>query len=191
MKKEKTMGKLAGSIILEKEGNCLDKEINELILPHRKAMYVRALQLCKDPDLAEDLVQDTIFFGIKNIHQIKDRSRSKFWLSIILKNQFLKECGRSKKIEYWDDSELSEKRVDESLPEKEFFEEESDEEIRFLVEILEDHLKAPLKMYHFQNLSYKKISQKLDIPIGTVMSRISRARGHLKNKLLECQELLN
>jgi RNA polymerase sigma-70 factor, ECF subfamily len=169
----------------------IQSETEKLILPHRKAMYVRALQLCQDPDTAEDLVQDTFFLGIKYLNQLKDRSKSKFWLSIILRNQFFKECARNKKIESWNDTELSENQIDEKLPEDDLFENQYCEGIRFLVESLGDRLKTPLKMFHFQNLSYMEISTKLDIPIGTVMSRISRARRHLKLKLLDEQGFLN
>jgi RNA polymerase sigma-70 factor, ECF subfamily len=77
------------------------------------------------------------------------------------------------------------------LPEDDLFENEYCEEIRFLVESLADRLKTPLKMFHFQNLTYMEISTKLDIPIGTVMSRISRARRLLKFKLLDGQGLPN
>lgn len=169
----------------------IQSETEKLILPHRKAMYVRALQLCQDPDTAEDLVQDTFFLGIKYLNQLKDRSKSKFWLSIILRNQFFKECAKNKKMESWDGAELPENRVDEKLPEDDLFTDEYSAEIRFLVESLDERLKTPLKMFHFQNLSYIEISSELDIPIGTVMSRISRARSRLKRKILDEQGLLN
>ncbi len=183
------MDKMEGGYFDRNSEKALESE--KLILPHEKAMYVRALQLCKDPDAAEDLVQDTFFLGIKYINQLKEKSKSKGWLSIILKNQFFKECSRNKKWEIWDYEDLANNFVDENLPEKEFLEEEGDRSLKNLVESLEEYLKTPLKMFHFQNLPYREISLRLNIPIGTVMSRISRARGRLKDKLVEERGWLN
>ena len=148
------MEKMVEGALDQNSEKFIQSETEKYILPHRRTMYVRALQLCQDPDTAEDLVQDTFFLGIKYLNQLKDRSKSKFWLSIILRNQFFKECARNKKIENWSDTELSKNRVDENLPEDDLFEDENCEEIRFLVESLSERLKAPLKMFHFQNLSY-------------------------------------
>ncbi len=185
------MDRIAANSEVLNEEEKIDSEILELILPHKKAMYVRALQLCQDPDLAEDLVQDTFFLGIKYIYQIKDRSKSKFWLAMILKNQFFKECAKNKRVEYWGDSELAENRVDEKLPEDDLLEREKNKEAMFLIEELEDHLRTPLKLFHLKKLSYKEIAFKMRVPMGTVMSRISRARRHLRKKYLDCQELKN
>ena len=80
------MEKMVEGALDQNSEKFIQSETEKLILPHRKAMYVRALQLCQDPDTAEDLVQDTFFLGIKYLNQLKDRSKSKFWLSIILRN---------------------------------------------------------------------------------------------------------
>lgn len=74
---------------------------------------------------------------------------------------------------------------DENIPEKTFLENELDQNIRFNVEKLSDRLKVPLKLFYFHHMSYKEISEKLVIPIGTVMSRIARAKSNLKEKFLE------
>ncbi len=166
-------------------------EIERLILPHRKLMFNRALKLCKNPDFAEDLVQEAVYLGMKNIKQLKDHSKSKYWLLTILTNQFFKEYSKKKITESGNDEEYLCNLLDKKFPEKEFLEEELDQEIRFLVESLEEKLRTPIKMFYFQNFLYREISVELNIAIGTVMSRISRAKACLKMKLLERSDFLN
>ncbi len=166
-------------------------DVEQLVLPHRKSIFSRALQLCRDPDVAQDLVQQTIIQGIINIRQLRDRAKSKYWLLSILKNQFFMEYSRSKKIDYGNDEKTLHYMLDENSTENDFLEAEQEQELHFLIESLEEHLRIPLQMFYFQSFSYKKISAELDIPIGTVMSRISRAKACLKMKLLRRPESIN
>ncbi|MGV7222206.1 MAG: RNA polymerase sigma factor [Nitrospinales bacterium] len=159
-------------------------DIEHLVLKHSKSMHIRALQLCKNPDKAEDLVQETVFHGIKNLYQLKDRSKSKYWLLTILKNQYFKEYGDKKRLEKWGNDEKDEYLLDENIPEKLFLDRELCHNIHLMIEKLADHLKTPLEMFYFHNLSYKETSDKLRIPIGTVMSRIARAKAQLKKIIL-------
>ncbi len=164
--------------------NFATNTIESIILPHQKSIFNRALQLCRDVDFAEDLVQETILYGIKNFCQLRDREKCKYWLLAILKNLFLKEVLRNKK---WDNRELTnfvDKLVTNKFPEKEILAEEIVRELRFIIEGLEERLKILIQLFYFQNLSYKEIADKLDIPIGTVMSRLSRAKLYLKGELL-------
>lgn len=161
------------------------KAIDHLILRHRASMYKKAIYLCRNSDQAEDLVQETLFHGIKYLYQLKDHSKSKLWMLTILKNQYFKIYSQAKKLERWGKEERDEYMSDENIPEKTFLENELDQNIRFNVEKLSDRLKVPLKLFYFHHMSYKEISEKLVIPIGTVMSRIARAKSNLKEKFLE------
>ncbi len=157
--------------------------IESIILPHQKSIFNRALQLCRDVDFAEDLAQETILYGIKNICQLRDQDKCKYWLLAILKNLFLKEILRNKKLDNRDLANFADKLVTNKFPEKEILAEEIIRELRFIIEGLEERLKILIKLFYFQNLSYKEIADKLDIPIGTVMSRLSRAKIYLKGEL--------
>ncbi|NIQ02412.1 MAG: hypothetical protein GWM98_20160, partial [Nitrospinaceae bacterium] len=59
---------------------------HQCLLPHSGVMYRSAYRLCMNKQDAEDLVQETFFFAIKNFHQLKDRTKSKYWLFSILRN---------------------------------------------------------------------------------------------------------
>ncbi len=158
--------------------------IESIILPHRKSIFNRALQLCRDVDFAEDLVQETILYGIKNFCQLRDQEKCKYWLLAILKNLFLKEILRSKRIDNREIASFVDKLVTNKFPEKEILAEEIIRELKFIIEGLEERLKILIKLFYYQNLSYREIAEKLDIPIGTVMSRLSRAKLYLKGELL-------
>ena len=159
-------------------------KIESIILPHRKSIFNRALQLCRDVDFAEDLVQETILYGIKNFCQLRDQEKCKYWLLAILKNLFLKEVLRNKRLDNRDFTNFVDKLVTNKFPEKEILADEIIRELRFIIEGLEERLKILIQLFYFQNLSYKEIADKLDIPIGTVMSRLSRAKLYLKGELL-------
>jgi RNA polymerase sigma-70 factor (ECF subfamily) len=158
--------------------------IESIILPHRKSIFNRALQLCRDVDFAEDLVQETILYGIKNFCQLRDQEKCKYWLLAILKNLFLKEVLRNKRLDNREFTNFVDKLVTNKFPEKEILADEIIRELRFIIEGLEERLKILIQLFYFQNLSYKEIADKLDIPIGTVMSRLSRAKIYLKGELL-------
>ena len=158
--------------------------IESIILPHRKSIFNRALQLCRDVDFAEDLVQETILYGIKNFCQLRDQEKCKYWLLAILKNLFLKEVLRNKRLDNREFTNFVDKLVTNKFPEKELLADEIIRELRFIIEGLEERLKILIQLFYFQNLSYKEIADKLDIPIGTVMSRLSRAKLYLKGELL-------
>ncbi len=151
----------------------------KLIVPFRSAVYTRALQLCRDADHAEDLTQDTMLHGLLNFSQLRNTSKSKYWLFAILLNLYRKDYSKNKKfikVNYMDfDNHLT----DGSCLERECLQDEVSSKVRSQVEGLEVHLRTPLQLFYFRQFSYKQISRELKIPIGTVMSRIYRGRRSL------------
>lgn len=149
-----------------------------------------AMKLARDRDLAEDLVQETFFFALKNFHQLRDRNKSKYWLFSILRNLFLKNLEKRKN---WIEVEFD--AVCESLhdknkmnPEHDFFEAELKNSIQCALDTLDERLKFPVILFYFEGRSYKEIGAILSIPIGTVMSRIARAKVYLKRELVKNQD---
>lgn len=67
--------------------------------------------------------------------------------------------------------------------EQEYLDDETARSIRLVLETLEPRLKLPIQMFYFEKKSYKEIASSMDLPIGTVMSRIARAKVNLKRKL--------
>jgi RNA polymerase sigma-70 factor, ECF subfamily len=159
------------------------KSAEKLVFPFRNTVYARALQLCRDADHAEDLTQNTMLQGMINLSQLKTPAKSKYWLFAILLNFYRKDYSKEKNFEKVDYTGWANSLAGRSCLEKEYLEDEVSREVRLRVENLEAHLRAPIQLYYFQQFSYKEISEELKIPMGTVMSRIFRARKSLVTRL--------
>lgn len=160
-----------------------NEDIEEFITPHEKMILAKALQLSRDMEMAEDLAQETIHQGIIKFWQLRDRTKCKYWLLTILRNLFFKEINNKKRIVYWDDAVIANQLVDKSTPEIEFLSHEATSGVQNVVDGLSDFLRLPIQLFYFENFSYKAISEELDIPMGTVMSRIYRGKKQLQVKL--------
>jgi RNA polymerase sigma-70 factor, ECF subfamily len=157
------------------------------IYPHSSIILGSAYKLARDRDLAEDLVQETFYYALKNFHQLRDRTKCKYWLFSILRNLFLKTAEKRKN---WIEVEFD--AVCESFhdnnkmnPEHDFLQSEIKNNIQCALDTLDERLKFPIILFYFEGRSYKEIAAILNIPIGTVMSRIARAKVYLKRELIE------
>ena len=159
------------------------ENFTKYLLPNAEVMYRVAFRLCKSSQGAEDLVQETYYLALKNFHQLKDPERSKYWLFAILRNVFLKDIEKSKsRIEVEFDSVCHSLRNKTHL-ENEILEDEFKKIVRSALDKLDGKLREPIRLFYFEGHSYQDISSSLKIPIGTVMSRIARAKVHLKRDL--------
>lgn len=157
---------------------------DKYLLPHAPVIYRSAFRLCGHRQSSEDLVQETYFYAIKNFGQLKDRGKSKYWLFAILRNLFLKDVEKNKnRIEIEFDA-VCETLHSNIHPENEFLREEVRRCIQSALNKLDERLRGPIRMFYFDGLSYQEIADQLGIPIGTVMSRIARAKVYLKRDLV-------
>ena len=164
-----------------------DEEFKACTYPHMKLLYNVALKYCGNVFDAEDIVQESYMMAFHKFHQLRDKSRSKPWLLKILRNNFLKSYHKNKS-----QKRLKEPDYIEFL--KSSMKKESAEQIlekvsdRQLVEKamaqLPEKYQAVLWLYYMDDMLYKEIAAALEIPIGTVMSRLTRAREGLKNILV-------
>ena len=168
--------------------NLSDREsrnkFEKYLLPHAAVLYRVAFRLCKTSHGAEDLLQEAYYLALKNLDQLKDLGKSKYWLFAILRNVFLKDIEKSKhRVEIEFDSVCYALRNDTHL-ENELLKDEAKNNIQSALSKLDQNLREPIRLFYFEGLSYKEISKTLDIPIGTVMSRIARAKVYLKRDLV-------
>ncbi len=157
---------------------------NEYLLPHAAVIYRSAYRLCGTSQGSEDLVQETYYIALKNFDQLKDRAKSKYWLFAILRNLFLKDIEKNKnKIEIEFEAVCG--TLHSNIhPENEFLNNEVKQYIQSAMSKLDERLREPIRLFYFEGLSYQEISDQLNIPIGTVMSRIARAKVYLKRHLV-------
>ncbi|WP_018970317.1 RNA polymerase sigma factor [Rubritalea marina] len=155
-------------------------EFEELVDSHYQALYRFGFSLAKNPDRAADLVQQTFCVWAQKGHQLKDRSKAKTWLFTTLYREFLGHTKRSKRYAEEDISEM-----DHQLPIVEHDNARSIDAKRAveLLQELDETYRAPLSLFFLQQHSYKEIAEILDVPIGTVMSRISRGKEQLRTKV--------
>jgi RNA polymerase sigma-70 factor (ECF subfamily) len=139
---------------------------------------------------AEDMVQETFYTAFKSFHQLRNESKCKSWLFTILRNIYLKELrqkGRMREVEYGEDSDYVsylEEAADPFDMEKTFEKNMESSRIQHILNGLPEKYKSPLLLCYMEDMSYKEISDILDIPMGTVMSRLARGKTLLKKELL-------
>ena len=157
-------------------------EFEELVDAHYQPLYRFGFSLAKDPDRAADLVQQTFCIWAEKGHQLKDRSKAKTWLFTTLYREHL---GHARRSTRYPERELSE--AEHQLPGHEPDARRKMDGWRAveLLGALDETFRAPLTLFYLQQHSYKEIAGILDVPIGTVMSRISRGKGQLRRKMLD------
>lgn len=155
-------------------------EFEQLVDAHYQGLFRFALSLTKDADRASDLVQQTYCIWAEKGHQLRDRGKAKTWLFTTLHREFLAQARRAVRF---DDREFEE--VARELPAEEHGGERQMDGRRALELLgsLDETFRAPLTLFYLQQHSYKEIAEILGIPIGTVMSRISRAKEILRRQM--------
>ncbi len=130
---------------------------------------------------AEDLTQETMFSAYKSFNQLKDKQKCKSWMFSILRNNYLRMVSKNKKTKH----ESIDDHIDDVYEESnlDYFKEFSNEHLHKTLKIFPEKYKTPLLLFYFSDFSYKRIADIMEIPIGTVMSRIARAKVHLRKNL--------
>ena len=157
-------------------------------------LYAAALRLTRSPNDAEDLVQDTYLKAFRAAGQFRPGTNLRAWLFTILQNTF-RNMRRDRGRDPVDvDSEAVERvPVGSELPdpERRLLDSVMDEDVRQALDALPPAFREAVWMRDVDELSYQDIAAALDVPIGTVMSRISRGRRLLLQQLRERREQAN
>ncbi|MDH3296935.1 MAG: sigma-70 family RNA polymerase sigma factor [Gemmatimonadota bacterium] len=166
-------------------------EFESEALPHLDALFGLALRLTGgDEPRAEDLVQDTILKAYRSWDRFETGTNCRAWLMTILRNTFINEFRRLKSrpaaVEF---EEIAERPPSDAMyeadPEGRIFERIIDTEVIAAIEELPDDFRIPIVLSDLEGLAYQEIADLLDIPVGTVKSRLFRARKRLQGRLYE------
>lgn len=154
--------------------------IRQLVQDHYEVVYRFAYRLSGSSVDAEDLTQQAFTIACRKLEQLREQDRARSWLFTIVRHAYVKTLHRRaapfSALE--SEPEPVEKRSSLELPEH------IDEELlQAALRDLPETFRTPLLLFFFDDLSYKEIAQKLEVPIGTVMSRLSRAKAFLKERL--------
>lgn len=159
-------------------------------LPHLDSLYRMALRLTGDSSRAEDLVQETMLKAYRAWSQFRPGTNARAWLLTILRNTFINEYRRRKREPIAVDLEAVEpyaifRDAEQVDPEGAFFAQIVDERVLQAIDHLPPDFREVLALSDMENLSYAEIAETLDIPVGTVKSRLFRARRQLQAELYE------
>lgn len=166
-----------------------DKEF----LPHIHSMYNFGYRLTLDRDDAKDLVQDTYFKAYRFIESFQRGTNAKAWLFRILKNSFIndyrKKVKEPNKVDYQEvESYYNSDDVDRQITPDlrvEALQDMIGDEISNALNALDVDFRTVIILCDLEGFKYEEMAKILDIPIGTVRSRLHRARQLLKEKLSE------
>lgn len=169
-----------------------DTHFESEVFSHKDALMAHALRLTRNEKDAEDLVQDTLIKACRNSDKFEAGTNCKAWLCRIMTNEFISQYRHThRERECVDKNE----ELNENLPDtKDFYYEDSkydensddfSDEVSSALQTVPDDFRAIIVMADLQDQSYREISEKLSIPIGTVMSRLFRGREILRKKLHE------
>jgi RNA polymerase sigma-70 factor, ECF subfamily len=164
----------------------LSSTFEQLALPLLNSAYNFAYWLAQDRDNAEDLVQETYLKAFRAFRSFQPGTNFRAWIFQILKNTFLNSCSDAKRVNTIPlDSEgvLSELPVNSSSAESTLLERVGSDRIRRAIEELPIAFREVILLRDVEGASYREISQILSIPIGTVMSRLARARKLVRELL--------
>lgn len=151
-----------------------------------EGMRPRLLRLayawCHDIDLSNDLVQEALIKSLTHSSQLRDEDAMESWLFSILNN-----CWRDylrAKREFSDIAELDECIFDPAPgPEKQYASRQTTTRVRNAIAALPLAQRQVITLVDIEELSYAEVARILDVPVGTIMSRLSRARQALKSGL--------
>jgi RNA polymerase sigma-70 factor (ECF subfamily) len=169
----------------------------EEALPHLDAVYRFALRLSGAPDLAEDLVQETFLRAFKSWGQYTQGTAAKSWLFTICRNVFLRRRERTQRHD-----EIVTENVGRSGPgpspinpvwtsvlgvdpEGEFFDSIVDDRIVEAIEALPEEYRTAVVLSDIEGLPYAEIAELMEVPVGTVKSRLFRGRRQLQQVLYD------
>jgi RNA polymerase sigma-70 factor (ECF subfamily) len=157
-----------------------DVEFERLVEEFYMPLYRFGLSLSRKESDAVDLTQHTFLTWAVKGHQLRDPSKVKTWLFTTLYRQFLAEKRRAAHfVDTEEETEFVEpphfspsiaNAIDANIVQK-------------ALHALEDRYRAPVTLFYMQQHSYREIAEILEIPIGTVMSRISRGKAEMRQSL--------
>ena len=156
-------------------------EFAELVDAQYQPLYRFGYSLTRCPERAADLVQETFCIWAEKNAQLKDRSKAKTWLFTTLHREFL---GQRRKMARFSDEPLDEGIATEPSPDDGADRQMDGHRAVELLGEMDEMYRAPLALFYLQQHSYKEIAEILDVPIGTVMSRLSRGKDMLRKRMV-------
>src|SRR5438128_11480336 len=154
--------------------------VEKLVDEHYRSLYRYAYRLSGSAADADDLTQEAFCKAQACWSQLRDHSRARPWLFQILRNAFLHKRRTEQNHPCISLEGIDEVpgRLPEPLPPVD------PQELQEALNELAEVFRTPLILYYFEDFSYRDIAEHMDLPLGTVISRLARAKAYLRNRLL-------
>jgi RNA polymerase sigma-70 factor (ECF subfamily) len=156
-------------------------DLPRLVADHAEVLYRYAYRLTGSDADAEDLTQQTFLIAHQKLTQLREAAGARGWLFTVLRNVYLKNQKDGQRLPIaggsFDIEGVPDDVVDALIVDRELLQSALDE--------LPDGYKLVVLCFYFEDLSYREIAERLELPVGTVMSRLSRAKNLLRSRLLE------
>jgi len=173
--------------LVHKTRNGNIKAFEKLVLKYQKRIYYAVRKIILDHEDTNDIVQDTFVKVYSNLHQFDEQFSFYPWLHRIAINTTLNFKAKSYRIQVFsthsEEDEIKQIAQNNGNPLEEVIEAEFREEVSEALQKLPLNQRMVFMLRTSEELSYQEISEQLDISIGTVMSRLSRARAKLEQLL--------
>lgn len=158
---------------------CGNRQLRRALGESRQRLYRMALAWTRDPALADDLAQEAMTRGLKNAQQLRDPERLNAWLFRILSNCWHEHLRRQRPGVSLEDIEL----VDSHTPERSQQQQDIVSRVQSEIGRLPLGQRQVITLVDIEGLTYAETAEALEVPVGTVMSRLSRARNNLRDAL--------
>lgn len=173
------------------EDRIKNKILEQELLPHMEALRTFAFHLTYDESIVDDLVQETYLKAYKFLKGYDEGTNGKAWLFMILKNTFINEYRKKKRIPPSVDlSTVSSLALGKDELSSRIFDNALGDEVTIALNSLPFEYKTVILLCDIEHFTYEEISVITEQPIGTVRSRLFRGRNMLKQKLQKYAENL-
>jgi RNA polymerase sigma-70 factor (ECF subfamily) len=158
-------------------------EISQLVDQHYESVFRFAYRLSGTSHEAEDISQQAFLDAQRKLDTLRDPDKVRAWLFMIVRNLYRRqirdrvthgEVALEVLTEPVDQKRESDKQVEQSL---------DSESLQQVLNELPEEFRSVLLLFYFRELSYREIAEQLDIPVGTVMSRLSRGKKQLRERI--------
>jgi len=184
----KSGGKVKDSSIIEKVLSGDGQSFEMLILKYQSKLFATILNVVKNRELAEDITQEAYMKAFSKLDTLKDHNQFYAWMKRIALNLALNHFERAKRVvdveNEEDETSFFERIPDGDSPEEILVKDELKKYVRHFVDSLPDKLRVVIVLREIEDMSYEEIAEMMNIPIGTVRSRLFNARQMIKDRLV-------
>jgi RNA polymerase sigma-70 factor, ECF subfamily len=156
--------------------------VSELVEQHYELLYRFAYRLSGSAADAEDLVQQAFLAAHSKLGQLREASKARAWLIAVVRNAYRKSLRKDRPLPFATTGEVPEP-CDEGAAAQALEKMTDVESVQAALAELPEEFRAAVILFYFDDFSYREIADILEVPIGTVMSRLSRGKAHLRQRL--------